>query len=484
MTKRTAILISPSSRVSDHGGRPAPWPALIATFYTWCAETYAPDSGTNVDRPLPFDTLYQALSGKKPTPETLDWIDTDRKEFLSWFVPATRGQEDTLAVQLAIHAPGTAASAWPLLRARLAELIGGADFRIAEAHDAAHFIGYTLVYQATFPESTDPAESFGECGIDQFRLDANVDLAPLAEGSTRDARTWLLDIPVQGEGLAAATIYAVMNSIAKDDEFMSDVLYGETASLFVPDLLAHKAYFLLRAFDAIHKPLSLRQSEILRLTSQLLDRRSSTVLGEDLIESLSTRYDVIASRVPRIIDTRISLDKQIFNFDESAIHPSLAPVLSFHRRKMRAGTLEMSLLVESLRSSLEAARTAIDTARLRVDRARLVEQERMREDALRREAVEERRQRRFELVLALLALGLSIPQIVDQGVASQWMETLGIPGDGDAISGGTTDLHYSSTALLIARVVIAIGILLLLVAGHAVWSALRRDGHEDAGDRR
>jgi len=57
---------------------------------------------------------------------------------------------------------------------------------------------------------------------------------------------WLMDIPDDEGGSSAATVYAALSPLDKEDDMITQLLYGPGAALLMPDLIAHKSYFQMR----------------------------------------------------------------------------------------------------------------------------------------------------------------------------------------------------------------------------------------------
>jgi hypothetical protein len=59
-------------------------------------------------------------------------------------------------------------------------------------------------------------------------------LHPLAQTAVPGGKLWLLDIPMNGEGRAAASVYAALVDATHNDDLVRQVLCGPGAALLMP----------------------------------------------------------------------------------------------------------------------------------------------------------------------------------------------------------------------------------------------------------
>src|SRR5215207_2249746 len=138
--------------------------ALIATFYGPRHEA---------STRLLHKRLYEALAPSSDIADVpSDWQDPSGEAFLQGFEPPAA--HDTMVIQLALNASGTAAVAWKRARQRLQKLLG-----VPNVPDA--WWGYTLTYQAVTSSDADADLILEELLPGVQRLDSSETLRPLAK---------------------------------------------------------------------------------------------------------------------------------------------------------------------------------------------------------------------------------------------------------------------------------------------------------------
>lgn len=141
---------------------------------------------------------------------------------------------------------------------------------------------------------------------------------PLADATVPGGHLWLLDVPLDGGGFDAVTVYAALGQVREESTLVEKVLYGPDARFLVPDLIAHKAYFERRGYEEMKLRLKRQMATMRTATERLLDERAQGVPGDDQVAALARGYDQLASSVPRLSNARIQTVTQLHNFDNAS----------------------------------------------------------------------------------------------------------------------------------------------------------------------
>ncbi len=315
---------------------------------------------------------------------------------------------DATLLQLVLNEPGPASAAWPVMLRRLAA--SGLYDLLNRLAGEDRFWGYTLVYQAVLAEGTTPEEAL-QVLHPVLRSDGTPELrpAPLAQTAVPGGMLWLLDIPMDGEGRMAASVYAALVDAAHNDDLVRQVLCGPGAALLMPDLIAHKAYYHIRQY---HRPAWIsrykQQVAALRNSSQAILKRQTRRPDphDTAFASLKQTYADLLNATSLLETLRIILHEQQANYDGWPPAMNLGEVHAYHRQHMTHAAAYLHLLVESGRTTLEVARTAVEIVQTEL------------------EQMEERRMQNVAVVLAVAGTVLALPQLVTWevacGVLVQW----------------------------------------------------------------
>jgi hypothetical protein len=363
--------------------------ALIATFY-----------GLRGGAPvrLLHERLYRYLSPEPDAANIPDrWENPVEGTFGRRFDPPGPTAHDTTAVQLALNADGAAAEAWKTMRQRLADAL--------EAEQLDGIWGHTLVYQAVLKPGVDADAALEGLLPAIHQLHSPEDLRPLAAADVFGGRVWLLDIPDRSAGSATGTVYAAL-TLPEGEEALVGMFYGPAAELLIPDLLAHKGYHQMSQY--VGGDLERRYVENLRYLQETTDD-----LLEALEEGYETRTEVLEEVfrmylrllpvVSGLKDLHVGLLQQLENYTRWRAGARGDDVIDFHRAQLETASLEMSLRIQPLEDALETADKAVSVARAQVEKEA--------------EEARESRQRRIEAILAMVALALALPELIDRRAA-------------------------------------------------------------------
>jgi hypothetical protein len=369
--------------------------------------------------------LYQALASSPQTTIPDDWQDPATATLLRRFNPPAA--HDTAIVQLALNASGTTAGGWESMCRHLEDALEvGKD-------DALHmdgFWGYTLIYQAALTPGADADWTLNNLLPVIKRLGSSESLKePLTHADMSGGRAWLMEIPVEGDGVAAATVYVALGSSDKEREFVRETLYGPDAVLLMPDLIAHKGYHQMRQYRGgdVQNKYEASLDDLREPTGKLLgDLREQTV-ETGTFDNLALKYNDLARVVPALNELRISLARQLHNYDRWQAQLEDNDVVDYHRDHLETATQELELMVAEGRDALEVADKAVAMAQVQIDKA------------------QERGQRRTQTLLAVLAVALAVPQLVNQEAANALIE-----------------LDYSTLLLVGVQTLITLGVAVLV----------------------
>jgi hypothetical protein len=358
--------------------------ALIATFY-------GPRAEPSIH--LLHERFFRSLSGvstDEPVPER--WSDPSGKVILRRFDPAAA--YDTAVSQMAINATGAVTSAWESARQQLEELLEAPD-------TLSRSWGYTLVYQAVVGPDADTDRVAKEL-IRAVRRPGHPDatMTSLEQDRIPGGRMWLLNVPVDGDGLDTATVYVALGP-SDEERTLVGTLYGTRAPFLMPDLVATKGYDQMRQYRAGNLQDRYVESvgEFRGATERLLSVLKGGAAETDVLEDLVDAYSRLIAMVARLEELRISMVKQSYNFDRWAAFFSDSAIMEHHRKELQTAELELELMVAEGRNALGTADTAMSMARVEIDREQA------------------RRQRRIGTLLAVVGVSLSVPGIMSHGAA-------------------------------------------------------------------
>lgn len=377
-------------------------PGLIVTFY---GPRQKIESLTNL-LGTALGLVMQAF------PDQEDLSDPDQEKYLRYFDPPAA--YDTRVVQLALNGSGDAQSAWERLRGELEALNVHQTLQHLADEDALW--GYTLIYHATL--------------IDEAALDHQTRKAlrqparpllspplnnpkPLAQSKLLDSHLWLLDIPTEGEGAEAATVYLALSPPAKAEALLKEVLYGPAATLLMPDLIAHKGYRQKRQY--LGEPRQLYQKRInesqeivgalLDLSQNIERLKASQSETNEQLEYLSSAYNKLLKGTQLLEDLRLSLAQQLENYDWWQEQLGRSELTIYHQKQMQIAHRDLDLLIGKGQSMQQAARTAIEMIQMRLEQIR------------------EENEQWFQTLLAAVGMALAVSQLVDPDAAQALLET-------------------------------------------------------------
>lgn len=401
-------------------------PAIIATFY---------------GEPEPSDDLAKrlvsllALEEKSPT----EWKHKNTELFLRRFVPLAA--PDTVVLQLASSWTSEGIERWDNMRLRLEDII--------RDEDLAKMWGYSLIYQAIVETDQWPVEdsSAQDALLNKARPlhaapTAKVPL--LARSSVEGGELWLTHVALKKAGTQAATVYLALSPSEEAERTMvKKVIYGLTAPLLMPDLIAHKSYYLRRQYtqNQIREGYERAADSLHEVTGRLI-QQSTTSPNARQLNGLMQEHKSFLAIVQEFDYLYLSLKRQSENYDIWQPRANLGPVLIFHSEHIKTTLTDLELLNQRARNTLEASKTAIDIIQTRLDR----------ENA--------DRQQNAQTWLAIIGTALAVPQIVDREIAERLLRDFTFYAEP---TGGYDLLHLMLVQCLITLLCIVVVRLLLWI---------------------
>lgn len=327
--------------------------SLIATFYG----------------PRPAEPPRDADTTKSLHRQLDDWkYPIAAKKYLQPLInPPGLAAHDTTVAQLGLNAPGDAAAAWETMREQLENIL-----------DAQHLQdtwGYSLVYQAVLAEGTDADEVLDELlpAIQRIHLSESqqpseslqpleqadmsggqfVDgagdrelarLQPLAQADMSGGQVWLMAIPDQGDGPAAATVYVALSPPKQEDAFVTEVLYGPEAALLMPDLLAHKVYYHARLYrNDVQDQYEEGLREFRKSTNQLLnDLGEQGVETHGQLKELARKSNGLAIIASGLNELQVLMTRQLHNYELWRARFEGNSIFEYHRERLQGLISELN----------------------------------------------------------------------------------------------------------------------------------------------
>lgn len=352
---------------------------------------------------------------------------------------------DTTLVQLILNEPGAAGSAWPTMLRRLRD--SGLYAVMDTLAQEQRFWGYTLVYQAVLAEQTSPAAAMQVlCSVVRSDATRNVYTAPLAQTDLPGGRLWLVDIPLDGAGRTAASVYAALVDADHNNDLIN-MLCGAHAPLLMPDLIAHKAYYHIRQYhrpdwiDRYKQDVQALRTNATTILRQQTQRHAAT---DTSFGDLKQTYATLLEATTLLDTLRIVLHEQHANYTDWQPVEGLGAIAAYHQQHMTSAIAHLHLLAEAGRSTLDVTRTTVEIIQTDL------------------QTIESRREQTIGTWLAVAGVVLAVPQVITTDVAGSVILPIVLRALGQ-----TPPESYSLQAALL----IQIGCILLALL--VVWIAVR-----------
>lgn len=421
------------------------WPAIFATFYFSDSERSADTKAKRLMRHLAQELGLSAGSD----PETWRGEDAQRqiRYRMRGFTPYAK---DVRVVQLVVSdipQNRAAADGWQIMLDRLEDLLNNETL--------GNLFGYTFTYQAVIPDPSATRQR-GRL-INRLRTFSNlltaIDWAPLLALTRRlhqpdddkssvlaenmvlngQGKLWLLNIPnlnqpTSKQHVEKGTVYLALSLASANNEMVNEIIYEQSATLFMPDLIAHKGYNQIRNYRLHDKQQN--------ISTQITSLNYNVKQQEQNIQSIAD-FDKL----------RISLARQLYNYNLAMQSANGGAVLAYHLAQLEPRHKELEFIVEEGQNILQATDTAIAIQQTRLEW-------------------------RISIIFGLLGIGLAISQIVDIELANAFLTWSGwLEPQAEYPRFCTFLVQLGITAAIVALVVL---LWLLFELITSAWSALRR----------
>ena len=326
---------------------------------------------------------------------------------LHWFTPTIPHAADTRLVQLVLSdlvAGRHAVEGWQAMRAELERVINK-----DRSHDQLKGIfGYTIFYQAVTPNDEPiPTIDFPSYASILKPIHRSTTLL-LAESTVLNsqAKLWLLNIPTHldtpmpGDHLAKGTIYLALSPKSLNNSLINQIIYGQQSTMFMPELIAHKAYQEIRQYRLYdeQKQITVTMRQIM---GQAVTRLESLNQNSD-ISGVTDQYSQLFGQYTQLERAYISLTRQSYNFDLWKEQANAPEIISFHERQIKTRIKELELKIKEGQSVLQAANTAVTIIQTRLER-------------------------RIEYLLVAIGIALAVPQLIDPEAAAALLSLANYP---------------------------------------------------------
>jgi hypothetical protein len=313
---------------------------------------------------------------------------------------------DATILQLALNAPEAVESAWRTMRAQLAAIL---------PNDATleGVWGYTLIYQAELAQGFLPTSALKQVlpAAQGLFLSAPEHTQLLAKTDLPGGWIGLTALPVEGDGLKAATIYLAFSQPDSHNRLVREVLYNPTAALLMADLIAHKGYFQVRQYrlggviDQYRQQMDVLRN---RAGDVLMNQPETTAITGEL-DALGKKYRALVVAVDYLHNLQMGLAHQLDNYTWWYKQAGEGEVVKYHQHFLEVASRELDLLVDEGQRPFETAKMAVDLIGTRLDKE------------------QERKQQRIETLLATVAAVLSVLTLIDKEAVRGLLEALGMP---------------------------------------------------------
>ena len=333
-----------SSSQHEENAHPSPIQeaALIANFYGERGRLHAL-----------IDRLTQGLDLSPLRPGR--YVNKASVAQLDHFDPPAISAHDSTIVQLSLNAPGAVESAWQMMRTQLAAILP--DDAVLEG-----VWGYTLIYQAEMAQGVLPSSALDQVLSAAQGLSTSASECPQMLTKTDMPGGWigLVALPLEGNGLKAATVYVALSQPDSNYQLVRDVLYNPTAALLMADLIAHKGYYQVRQYRLGDVPDRYRQRmDALRTRAGdiLLNLPAGTTDLSEL-DALGRQYSALIVEVANLHSLQVGLARQVDNYTWWYKQAGEGEVVGYHQHFLEVALRELSLMVDEGQRPLEAAKMA------------------------------------------------------------------------------------------------------------------------------
>jgi hypothetical protein len=365
--------------------------ALIANFYGERGQLHA-----LIDRLV--RELDLSLQGQG------SYVNEANRTLLYHFDPPSA--HDTTIVQLALNTPGAVEPAWSTMRAQLAAILPD-DTALKGVW------GYTLIYQAELAQGILPAFALKQVLPAARGLPASAPEYPQPLAKTDVPGGWigLATLPLEGDGLKAATVYVALSQPDSHNRLVRDMLYNPDAALLMADLIAHKGYHQVRQYrlsgviDRYRQQMDALRN---RAGDVLLNLPEGTAVPGEL-DALGRKYSALVVAVAELHSLQVGLARQVDNFTWWYKQAGEGEVVGYHQHFLEVALRELILLVDEGQRPLETAKMAVGMIGTRLEKE------------------QERKQQRIETLLAAAAAVLSVLTLVDKETVRGLLVFLGAP---------------------------------------------------------
>lgn len=392
---------------------------LIVTFYG------------RRDKMLPLQKAVGiAVQLVKAQDNHVDMSNEDKKTFLYRFDPPLA--RDTTIVQLALSEyddskPDEAQTVWQKTRRQLqtGELSRILDEQAAQKDEEGRsiFWGYSFCYYATLTDGAldEPTQK----ALHQLAIrpqnhaqvassnGQNIEAVPLATSNLKGVELFLMDVPDEGEGAKAAMVYIALLPPDGGQELMNEVLYGKSASLLMPDLIAHKAYNQRRQYVL---PSKKEQAPPITLYKERIEQLRHTIgpflgfdnqAGTQPKDFSALRFKYVQLRyVTSLLDApRLSLAQQQSNYSWWETQLGSGDLADYHKKQIEIALEELTLLLDKGQRMLDVAQTTIDMQQTELSQA------------------QEERDNLIAALMTILGVALAVTQLIDPSAAEALLAT-------------------------------------------------------------
>jgi hypothetical protein len=350
-------------------------------------------------------------SGKRPN----TWIhDSSPAIMLKQFHPAPSSAADTFVIQVALEDEGRAEDVWPKLRERVRNVVQDGE------EWSEGVLGYSLFYYAKVDDVVDEAKKRKDTLTNEIcRIEAaeGQEIACIVEDQLADGELSLWTTPIWEGGKAAAMIYIGFGSYPPfKNNLMRDFIFGRSARLLMPDLIAHKYYHQVRKIDKEGekeaKPgKTWRKTyndnvEVLRKAVQTMLRhhpgghQAQAVFDEHDLNPVIRHYEELFAQLVRLDAYLVSLSQQCENhrFWKNDVG---GKIVAYQQGQMDIAVKDLELLTSKAKYVLNTAQITVDIARNQVEKQREA-QERLRVE----------HDRRITQLLAVVGVVVVVPELL------------------------------------------------------------------------
>jgi len=218
-------------------------------------------------------------------------------------------------------------------------------------------------------------------------------------------------------GIAQESIYLALGAKESQETLNLAILFGQNAALIWPDAVAHKAYFIARDYLANDMRQRFRDAGNVLMEETVAILQQNDLSDSTLLDQLSRRVAKLATVIAELRRLHSGLQIHQANYERRLEHQPLSGGVSdYHRLQIKNRLIRIQHDLIDANAALEAANTAINTLRTKYEQIQATQAQERNQLEGERAKQEARADSLTNAILAILAVALAVPQLINRQV--------------------------------------------------------------------